>query len=82
MTTVPAQDYRVTLARIRDERAAEAVASIASLQPATDGFVEMFLDASRLAAGSYQLDVLGTMSDGSTVAAGTFRIEVEPPKTN
>jgi hypothetical protein len=42
----------------------------------------VFVDASRLPAGSYQLDVLGTVPDGSTVAAGTFRLQVEPPKMN
>jgi hypothetical protein len=81
-TNVPAETYQLTLARLSDNRAAEAVASLGGLRPANDGFLDVFVDASRLPAGSYQLDVLGTVSDGSTVAAGTFRLQVEPPKTN
>lgn len=81
-TTVPSEDYRVTLARISDNRVSEPVASLAGMRPAADGFLTVFIDASRLSAGPYQLDVLGAVSGDSTVAAGTFRIEVEPPKTN
>jgi hypothetical protein len=81
VTTVAAGDYRVTLSRVGDDRGAAAVASVAGLRPAADGFLDLYLDASRLPAGSYQLDVLGTVADGSTVAGGTFWIQVEPPKT-
>jgi hypothetical protein len=80
-TTVASETYQVTLARMSEGRAAEPVASIPGLQPAADGFLDVFVDASRLSAGPYQLDVLGAVSDGSTVAAGTFRLQVEPPKT-
>jgi hypothetical protein len=81
-TTVASEDYRVTLTRVIDARASESMASIAALRPAADGFLDVFIDASRLTAGSYQLDVLGTASDGASIAAGTFRIQVEPPQTN
>ena len=74
--TVPSGDYRVTLARVTGDRASEAVASIVGLRPAQDGFVSVFVDTSRLSAGSYQLDVLGTAPGDSTVAAGTYRIQV------
>jgi hypothetical protein len=81
-TRVPSEDYRVTLARVTEDRAPDTVGSIAGLRPGADGFVSVFVDASRLYAGSYQLDVLGRASGGSTVAAGTFRIQVQAPKTN
>src|SRR6185436_10509637 len=74
--TVPSGDYRATLARVTGDRASEAVASIVGLRPAQDGFVSVFVDTSRLSAGSYQLDVLGTAPGDSTVAAGTYRIQV------
>jgi hypothetical protein len=77
---VSSGQYRVTLARMNGNAAPEPVASIAKLQPAADGFVSLFVDASQLAVGTYQLDVLGDESAGSTVAAGTFRIRVEPAK--
>jgi hypothetical protein len=78
-TKVPSEDYRVTLARVTDDRATESVGSIAGLRPAPDGFVDVFIDASRLPPGPYQLDLHGTVSGGSPVAAGTFRIHVQPP---
>jgi hypothetical protein len=74
--TVPSGDYRVALSLVTADRASEAVASIAGLRPGSDGFVSVFVDTSRLSAGFYQLDVQGTASGGSTVAAGTFRIQV------
>jgi hypothetical protein len=70
--------YRVTLARMNGAAPAEPLASIPKLQPATDGFITLFVDASGLDAGTYQLDVFGDEPAGS-VAAGTFRIRVEPP---
>jgi hypothetical protein len=78
-TLVSSGQYRVTLARMNDAAAPEPVASITKLQPATDGFITLFVDTSRLVAGSYQVDVLGDEPAGS-VAAGTFRIRVEPTK--
>jgi len=81
-TTVASESYQLKLARMTDGRASEAVASIEGLRPAADGFLNVFVDASRLSAGSYQLDVLGSMPGGATAAAGTFRLQVEPPKRN
>lgn len=78
-TPVSSGEYRVTLARMNGASAPEPVASVTKLQPATDGFVTLFVDASRLRVGIYQLDVLGDEPAGS-VAAGTFRIRVEPTK--
>jgi hypothetical protein len=82
ITTVPSGDYRVTLARVGDDRAGVPVASIAGLHPAEDGFLDMYVDASRLSVGSYQLDVVGQAAGRSTVSGGTFSIQVNPPKTN
>jgi hypothetical protein len=81
-TTVTSESYQLKLARMSDGRVSETVASIAGLRPAADGFLDVFVDASQLSAGSYQLDVLGSMPGGATAAAGTFRLQVEPPKTN
>jgi hypothetical protein len=76
-TTIAAGQYRVSLARLNDQGAATPVASIERLRPAADGFVSVFVDSSRLAAGDYQLEVSGEGADASTVAAGTFRLHVQ-----
>jgi hypothetical protein len=47
--------YRLTLSRVTDDGTRAPVASISGLRTASDGFLEVFLDASRIPAGTYRL---------------------------
>jgi hypothetical protein len=77
-TLVESRRYRVSLARMSDDRALEPVASIDGLRPAADGFVTMFIDASQLASGRYRLDVSGEVPDSNAGVTDTFLIRVRP----
>jgi hypothetical protein len=70
----PAQPprYRVSLALVRADGTLEPVATIGRLQPAADGFVTVFADASALIPGHYQLAVSADTS--GLPAADTFVI--------
>lgn len=74
--------YRVSLARTTDDGSLEPVARVDGLRPAEDGFVTMYVDASKLAAGRYRLAVIGDVRNGDASAADTFVIRVQSSKNN
>jgi len=72
-SAAPADRYRVSLGRMRDDGTVEPSQSVAALHPAEDGFVTVFVDSSLLAPGRYRMTVSAT--DGAQTPE-SFLIQV------
>jgi hypothetical protein len=68
--------YRATLSRLSDDGTATPVSSAENLQPAADGFVSVFADASRLQPGRYRLIV--SAQKAASAEGDSFLIRVIP----
>ena len=77
-TAAPSAHYRITLSRIGDVEAHHPVAALAGLKTASDGFVEVFVDASELSPGTYRLLISGDAGDEAG-ATDAFLIKVVAP---
>ena len=79
MPTAPgsAEQYSVSLARLKDDGSTEAVAVVKDLRPA-GRYINVFADSASLQPGRYQLTVTGEGS-GAPVYGETFIIRVRPP---
>ncbi len=83
MPGLPSQaaQYRVSLSRLRDDGSTEPIATVKELEPAEDGFINVFADSASLQPGRYQLTVTGESVSDAAVAAETFLIRVKPAAT-
>jgi hypothetical protein len=71
--------YRVSLARLQDERSPAEPASVGNLPADADGFVTVFADASRLTPGTYRLAVAAEGDETEDLTkAESFLINVIP----
>jgi hypothetical protein len=68
--------YRASLSRLSDDGTATPVSSAENLQPADDGFVSVFADASRLQPGRYRLIV--SAQKAASAEGDSFLIRVIP----
>jgi hypothetical protein len=67
--------YRMTLEAIADDDSLSAVAEIAGLAPAEDGFVPVFVNTARIRPGRYQLTLTG---DEAAPGASAFQLRFAP----
>lgn len=78
----PAQRYRVSLARMRDDGSVEPSQSVAALNPADDGFVTVFVDSALLSPGRYRMSVSAADGPENPANAESFLIRVDRPSNN
>ena len=71
-----ADRYRVSLARMTDDRSVEQPASVEHLRAGTDGFVTVFADASRLSPGRYRLAISADDETRDLTRTESFLINV------
>jgi hypothetical protein len=67
--------YRIMLASIADDESLHEIGTLTGLAPAADGFVRVFLNSSRLAAGRYQLVLAGDAGTSAADGASPFLIK-------
>lgn len=72
----PAERYRVSLARMREDGGIEPSQSVTDLGPAADGFVTVFADSARLTTGRYRMAVSPTAPNADPVTTETFVLNV------
>ena len=80
-TPSPSGRYRLTLSRVGDAASRAPVASISGLKPASDGFLEVFVDTSGLAAGTYRLVAADEHAGPDAGTDEAFLITVVPATT-
>jgi hypothetical protein len=74
-----AERYRVSLARVREDRSLGEATTVGQLRADADGFVTVFADASRLVPGSYRLAVSAEGDETQDLTkAESFLIDVIP----
>jgi hypothetical protein len=74
----PSGHYRLVLSRIADDESSRPIASISGLTAARDGFVEVFLDAAKIAPGRYRVVVADDRAPAETTSGESLVIKVEP----
>lgn len=72
--------YRVSLLSVARDNTTHEVAAIGQLSPDAGGFVPVYLNSARLAAGRYELVIQGDSATSAGNEASSFLINVlEPP---
>jgi hypothetical protein len=74
--TTAAAKYRVSLFSILDNGTAEELATINNLQPAEDGFVVTYLNATKLRPAVYELRISGDVDSKANSGVSSFLIEL------
>jgi hypothetical protein len=72
---VPAPAYDVALSRIHADGSVTQIGNVTELKTEADGFVQLYLDSSRLEAGPYLL-VVTPPEDRAAASTTAFRIKV------
>lgn len=67
--------FRLTLEKIREGRGSSAIGVMEHLTPDADGFVAIYVDASRVEPGDYLLIVAPDVGDESTAERFPFRLK-------
>jgi hypothetical protein len=67
--------YELSISRLREDDSAVRLASLGKLQPAADGFVDVYVDSGQLSAGRYRLTLENSSheSESFVVRVGGFR---------
>jgi hypothetical protein len=73
---VPSGRYRLALSRTGDDESSRPIASISGLSTAPDGFIEVFLDASKIAPGRYRVVIADDRAPAETTAGDALVIKV------
>jgi hypothetical protein len=71
--------YRIALQAIADDDSLRPVAEIGGLTPGDDGFVPVFLNATRIAPGRYQLTLTGDAGTSAASEESSFLIRFRAP---
>jgi hypothetical protein len=67
--------YSVALSRIHPDGSVTQIGNVSALETQADGFVQLYVDSSRLEAGPY-LVVITPAQDLTPTATSTFRVRV------
>jgi hypothetical protein len=70
--------YTVALSRIRADGSVTQIAVLNDLESQADGFVQLYVDSSRLDGGPYLL-VISPTADHTTMSTSSFRLKVVRP---
>lgn len=70
--------YSVALSQIHADGSTAQIGNVSELAAGTDGFVRLYVDSSRLAAGPYLL-VITPAEDRAAVSTTAFRVKVVAP---
>jgi hypothetical protein len=77
-TPAPSGRYRIALSRIGDDESNHPVASISGLPASGDGFVEIFMDASKMSAGRYRVVIADSLAPQNGAGSESLIIKVVP----
>jgi hypothetical protein len=70
--------YRITLSAVADDDSLREMAAVSALQADAEGFVPVFMNSARLAAGRYQLALFADGDDEPSDAGSVFLIKITP----
>jgi hypothetical protein len=71
----PAPVYSVALSRVHPDASVAQIGNVSELKAEADGFVRLYVDSSRLEAGSYLL-VITPAQDRAATSTSAFRVRV------
>jgi hypothetical protein len=71
--------YGVALSQIRPDGSVVQIGSLSELEAQPDGFVQLYVDSSRLESGPYLLVITPT-EDRAATSTSTFRVKVVAPE--
>jgi hypothetical protein len=75
----PAAIYKVSLSRVLPDGAVTPIGNASELSVATDGFVPLYVDSSRLESGPYELAITPAQPSGAA-STTEFRVKVTAPR--
>jgi hypothetical protein len=79
-TPAPSGRYRVALSRIGDDESSHPVASLSGLAASGDGFVEIFMDASKMSAGRYRVVIADSLAPQNNSGSESLVVKVVPAR--